>query len=79
MDLTETLDAEMKRLRRAPGMLIGPKQAEPISESEEKMLWEKGILGSHSPRPELIPWCSWLGYTLLCTVEMSIGALLSAL
>ena len=31
-------------------MAIGPKRAKPISESEEEMLWKKGILGSHSPQ-----------------------------
>ena len=46
----KTLDAEMKRLRRAPGMPIGPKRAEPITEIEEEMLWENGLLGSHSPQ-----------------------------
>lgn len=45
-----TLDAEMKRLRRAPDMPLGPKRAEPISGIEEETLWEKGLLGSHSPQ-----------------------------
>ena len=45
-----TLDAEMKRLRRAPDMPLGPKRAEPISGIEEETLWENGLLGSHSPQ-----------------------------
>ena len=46
----KTLDAEMKRLKAAPGIQSAPKKAEPILESEEEILWEKGLLGSHSPQ-----------------------------
>ena len=46
----KTLDAEMKRLKAAPGIQSAPKKAEPILESEEDILWEKGLLGSHSPQ-----------------------------
>ena len=31
-------------------MPVGPKQVEPISGVEEEMLWEKGVLGYHSPQ-----------------------------
>ena len=46
----KTLDAEMKRLRRISDVPLGPKRAEPFSEMEEEILWEKGLLGSHSPQ-----------------------------
>ena len=46
----KTLDAEMKRLKASAGVRLVPKQAEPITEAEEEMLWEKGLLGSHSPQ-----------------------------
>ena len=49
-EFRQTLDAEMKRLRRVPGVPVGPKRAEPISGAEEELLWEKGVLGSHSPQ-----------------------------
>ena len=44
------LDAEMKRLQRAPGMPVGPKRAEAIGGVEKQVIWEKGVLGSHSPQ-----------------------------
>ena len=37
------LDAEMKRLKVAPGIQSAHKKAEPILESEEEILWEKGL------------------------------------
>ena len=46
----KTLDAEMKRLKKTPGSRKAPKRAEPISDSEEDMLWRKGVLGTHSPQ-----------------------------
>ena len=47
-DLKTTLDAEMKRLKRA-GVGNSKKQAEPLSEEEEEeLLWTKGVLGDHS-------------------------------
>jgi hypothetical protein len=39
----KTLDAEMKRLRRAPDMQIAPKKAKAITGVEEELLWEKGF------------------------------------
>ena len=48
-ELRQTLDAEMKRLQKK-GIGSKTKQAEPISESEEDKLWEKGELGDHNPR-----------------------------
>jgi hypothetical protein len=45
----KTLDAEMKRLRSI-GIGVQQKRAEPISEGEENQLWDKGLLGDHSPQ-----------------------------
>ena len=45
----KTLDAEMKRLRSI-GIGVQQKGAEPISEGEENQLWDKGLLGDHSPQ-----------------------------
>ena len=47
--LKRTLDAEMKRLRSL-GLGVQKRQAEPISVSEENILWDKGLLGSNSPQ-----------------------------
>ena len=44
-----SLDAEMKRLQ-SKGLGSKRNQAEPITEQEEDLLWEKGKLGDHNPR-----------------------------
>ena len=44
-----TLDAEMKRLQRL-GIGSKTKQAEPLTEEEEEILWQKGLLGDHTPQ-----------------------------
>ena len=43
-----SLDAEMKRLQ-SKGLGSNHKQAEPLTVQEEEQLWEKNILGDHSP------------------------------
>ena len=48
-DFRSTLDAEMKRLRHL-GLGSSKKQAEPLTEEEEEVLWRKGLLGDHSPQ-----------------------------
>ena len=48
-DFRSTLDAEMKRLKRA-GVGSHKRQAEPLTQEEEELLWEKRILGDHSPQ-----------------------------
>ncbi len=45
----KTMDGEMKRLRSL-GLGVKRKQAEPISVKEENSLWDKGLLGCHSPK-----------------------------
>ena len=42
------LDSEMKRLKRE-GVVVKGRKAEPLTEEEEQILWDKGILGDHSP------------------------------
>ena len=51
-DFTEfrtTLDAEMKRLQQK-GLGSKRREAEPLTEEEEEILWSKGLLGDHSPQ-----------------------------
>ena len=45
----KTLDGEMKRLRSL-GLGVKCKQAEPITVEEETSLWDKGLLGDHTPQ-----------------------------
>ena len=46
--LRGSLDGEMKRLQ-SQGKGSTHKQAEPLSLDEEELMWEKKILGGHSP------------------------------
>ena len=48
-DFHSSLDAEMKRLQSA-GVGSVKKQAEPLTLEKEEQLWEKKILGDHSPK-----------------------------
>ena len=49
IDFRATLDGEMKRLQ-AQGIGSKKKQAEPLTEQEEEILWEKGVLGDATPQ-----------------------------
>ena len=49
IDFRATLDAEMKRLQ-VKGIGSKKKQAEPLTEQEEEILWEKGMLGDANPQ-----------------------------
>ena len=43
------LDSEMKRLK-ASGVQKRKRKAEPLTVEDEKTLWEKGVLGDHTPQ-----------------------------
>lgn len=60
----DSLDAEMKRLT-AKGLGCEIKQAEPITEDEEQLMWTKGVLGDTDPK------------TLLNTLFFLIGKFFS--
>ena len=40
----------MKKQQQTPGVQTAPKKAEPIAEAEDDILWDKGLLGTHSPQ-----------------------------
>ena len=44
----QTLDAEMKHIKRT-GAGCSKRQAEPLTAAAEELLWQKGVLGNHSP------------------------------
>ena len=46
----KTLDAEMKHLEATQDVSKGAKKAEPLSATDEEILWEKGLLGPDSPQ-----------------------------
>ena len=48
-DFRAVLDSEMKRLQ-AQGIGTKKKQAEPLTEEQEEILWEKGLLGDATPQ-----------------------------
>ena len=52
VDFRSSLDAELKRLQ-ASGVGSVRKQAEPLTLEEEELLWEKRLLGDHSPEASL--------------------------
>ena len=51
----KTLDGEMKRIKSSGQTHI--KQAEPLTIDDEKLLWEKGLLGSGSPHDTMVFMC----------------------
>ena len=48
-DFRALLDSEMKHLQ-AQGTGTKKKQAEPLTEEQEEILWEKGLLGDATPQ-----------------------------
>ena len=48
-DFRMCLDSEMKRLQRA-GLGSQKKKAEPLTEEEEELLWNKGLFGCKTPQ-----------------------------
>jgi len=66
----KTLDSEMKRIKATPGVVSAPKQADPILEWEEDILWQKGLLGSHTPQSLVDTMVFMAGlYFALCSGE----------
>ena len=49
LDIYKDSLAEMKRLQRL-GIGSKTKQAEPLTEEEEEIMWQKGLLGDHTPQ-----------------------------
>ena len=49
VEFQSTIDAEMKRLQHN-GLGNKRRQAEPLSEEDEEILWNKGLLWDHSPQ-----------------------------
>ena len=60
-NLRGSLDAEMKRLQKE-GVGVVTRQAEILSEAEEETLWEKGLLGDHTPQTLLDTMVFYTGY-----------------
>ena len=61
VDFRKSLDAEMKRLQQL-GVGSTRKQAETLTEAEEDSLWEKGLLGDHTPQTLLDTIIFYNGY-----------------
>lgn len=70
-----SLDAEMKRLQ-GHGTRSITKQAEVLTEQEEELLWEKGLLGGGTPQSSRH--YGVLQQALLCTTKWE-GALSTSL
>ena len=66
--LKKVLDHEMKELR-AQGIGTKKKQVEPISASEEELLWEKGVLGDTDPCTNLVGYYGVHVWIVLCLVQ----------
>ena len=65
IDFKKSLDAEMKQLQ-FKGLGSKKRQAEPLSQQEEEMLWQKGLLGDKNPKTLLdtMIFCNGLYFVL---------------
>ena len=74
VDFQKSLDAKMKRLQQL-GVGSTRKQAETLTEAEEDSLWEKGLLGDHTPQTFWTPLYFIMGTTLPLGVEENTESL----
>ena len=65
------LDAEMKKLKAA-GICTPRRKSEPLSAKDEELLWEKGILGDHTPQALLNAVFCLNGINLPFVADMNI-------
>ncbi len=69
-DFRATLDGEMKRLQ-SQSLGAKKKQAEPLTEHEEEIIWNKGLLRDATPQTLLNTMVFMSGHILLCAVAVN--------